>query len=70
MRRPEEELYDLERDPFELENRAGDPALGAVKAHLRAELERWMRRQGDAGNATELKANERQGARGNRTWRP
>ena len=36
----EEELYDLARDPYELENRADDPALrerlGALRAELRA----------------------------------
>jgi arylsulfatase A-like enzyme len=33
-----EELYDLEQDPYELHNRAGDPALAAVLARLRARL--------------------------------
>ena len=32
----EEELYDLRLDPYELENRATDPALAAVKDRLRA----------------------------------
>lgn len=34
-----EELYDLRADPFELENRAGDPSLGAVLSDRRARLE-------------------------------
>jgi arylsulfatase A-like enzyme len=34
----EEELYDLQRDPYELDNRASDPALSALKARLRARL--------------------------------
>ena len=34
----EEELYDLLLDPYELENRASDPALAALKASLRARL--------------------------------
>ena len=33
-----EELYDLEADPWERRNLAGDPALGRVLADLRAEL--------------------------------
>ncbi|MCB9372992.1 MAG: sulfatase-like hydrolase/transferase [Microthrixaceae bacterium] len=32
------ELYDLEADPFEAENRAKDPAAAAVLAHLRERL--------------------------------
>ena len=34
----EEELYDLARDPYELENRAGDSALGRQRARLRTRL--------------------------------
>ena len=37
--RPVCELYDLERDPFELESRAGDPALRAHLERAAAELE-------------------------------
>ena len=38
----EPELYDLERDPLELVNRAGEPAVAAVEERLRAELlARW-----------------------------
>ena len=38
----EPELYDLEADPRELVNRAGDPAVVAVEERLRAALlERW-----------------------------
>ena len=39
---PEPELYDLEQDPRELRNRAGDPAAAAMEARLRAALlARW-----------------------------
>ena len=58
--RPAEELYDLAKDPWELRNVAADPACAAVKAALRQALDAWMAQQGDAGNATEMKANERQ----------
>ncbi|HEY6835521.1 MAG TPA: sulfatase [Gaiellaceae bacterium] len=34
----EEELYDLQLDPFELDNRASSPALSAVKERLHARL--------------------------------
>jgi N-sulfoglucosamine sulfohydrolase len=66
--RPAEELYDLEKDPYELQNLANHPAYEKIKSHLDGELERWMRQQGDQGNATELKAIERQGP--NRKWTP
>jgi N-acetylglucosamine-6-sulfatase len=36
----DEELYDLRRDPYELENLAGIPADGALKARLAAEARR------------------------------
>ena len=39
MRHPDEnELYDLEKDPYELTNLIDEPTLDAVKAELRAEL--------------------------------
>ena len=34
----EEELYDLQRDPYELDNHASSPALGTIKARLRTRL--------------------------------
>jgi arylsulfatase A-like enzyme len=40
---PELELYDLERDPLEMDNRAGDPAYGAPLAELATALLGWMR---------------------------
>jgi N-acetylglucosamine-6-sulfatase len=36
----EEELYDLEADPFEIRNRIDDPAMAEVLVGLRAKLER------------------------------
>ncbi len=45
--RPAEELYDLHADPFELHNLAADPEQSARLASLRAELDAWMKQQGD-----------------------
>jgi hypothetical protein len=45
--RPAEELYDLAADPHEQQNLAADPQHAAVLQDLRAELEQWMRAQGD-----------------------
>ncbi len=45
--RPAEELYDLAADPLELTNLAGDPRHAACLTTLRAELDAWMKQQGD-----------------------
>ncbi len=57
--RPAEELYDLESDPYELHNLAGEPKLADVQSNLRRELDAWMTRQGDEGIGTERRAYER-----------
>ena len=44
---PADELYDLARDPFEQRNLAGDPAQASRLAAMRADLDAWMREQGD-----------------------
>jgi N-sulfoglucosamine sulfohydrolase len=46
-KRPAEELYDLRRDPEQLENVAGRPAHRDAQRRLRAELESWQRETGD-----------------------
>ena len=45
--RPVLELYDLEADPYELENLAGQEELRSIEQSLRLELERWMIRESD-----------------------
>jgi arylsulfatase A-like enzyme len=44
-----EELFDTQRDPFELKNLAGDPAYKEKLNELRAELEKWMIQTKDKG---------------------
>ncbi len=58
--RPAEELYDAEADRWNVRNLAADPALAAVKARLSAQVDAWMKAQGDLGQATELDADNRQ----------
>lgn len=58
--RPAEELYDLQSDPYEMHNLAGDPKYAEVKSRLGKELDAWMAQQGDKGMATEKKALSRQ----------
>ncbi len=49
MLRPAEELYDTDADHYEMHNLATDPSLADTKARLSAELDRWMKTQGDPG---------------------
>src|SRR5205814_10340275 len=51
--RPAEELYDLKADPWELKNLAAEPAHAETLQRLRADLDAWMRDQGDEGLKTE-----------------
>jgi N-sulfoglucosamine sulfohydrolase len=68
--RPMEELYDLQNDPYELNNLADDPKLAKIKEALKKKLKDWMAQQGDEGNATELRATDRQGKTGRPNWKP
>jgi len=61
--RPAEELYDCEADPWNRNNLIDDPDHAAVRDELRQKLAEWMTQQGDEGQATELRARERQPGR-------
>jgi hypothetical protein len=43
-------LYDLEKDPFEMENLGGSTANRSLIAHFDAAIERAMRETGDQWN--------------------
>ena len=45
--RPIFELYDLESDPFQLENLAGAKATESIETKLRVEMDKWMIRESD-----------------------
>jgi len=49
MRRPAEQLYRLDKAPYEMDNLAADPEHARAKHRLSAELDRWMKEQGDPG---------------------
>jgi N-sulfoglucosamine sulfohydrolase len=49
VHRPEEELYDLAADPWEMNNLADKPEFAKVKADLRSRLLDWMKQQHDPG---------------------
>jgi arylsulfatase A-like enzyme len=50
---PEEELYDLEADPQEINNLAGKTAHRAALERLRAEVDRWIEATNDQGRTPE-----------------
>ncbi|MFK7766977.1 MAG: sulfatase [Mariniblastus sp.] len=58
--RPAVELYKVGEDPLEMKNLADDPELKPVVDKLTAQLQGWMKEQGDQGVETEMKAHERQ----------
>ena len=47
--RPAEELYDLDKDPWETRNLANDPAYADVKKQLKQALTEWMIETRDTG---------------------
>jgi N-sulfoglucosamine sulfohydrolase len=47
QQRPDEELYDVQADPFELENLALDPAHADVLSTLREKVKLWRLQQGE-----------------------
>ena len=53
--KPEFELYDIQADPFELNNLAGDPEYAAEKEALLTELNRWRTSINDTGVSDEFR---------------
>ncbi|MFC1766703.1 sulfatase [Planctomycetota bacterium] len=51
--RPGVELYDVLKDPLEMNNLAANPEYEAIKAELRTQLLAWMEACGDQGQETE-----------------
>ncbi len=51
--RPEFELYDISKDPYEMNNLAGEASLAAKKAELLSALKGWMAEQKDPGAAAD-----------------
>jgi uncharacterized sulfatase len=48
--RPEFQLYDLSQDPYELTNLAEDPNYSEMIQIFKADIEQWMKNQGDDGH--------------------
>jgi len=57
--KPKEELYDLENDPYELENLVGKPELQDTLLYYRAVLSDWIKTTNDLGKSQEKDLIER-----------
>lgn len=55
----EERLFDLQADPYEVNNIAGDPAYTNDLARLRGVMDRWLHRVGDWSDQPESEMAER-----------
>jgi N-sulfoglucosamine sulfohydrolase len=53
--KPEFELYDLKRDPYEINNLADDPGHAEIKSKLLAEINRWRKEINDEGVTDEFR---------------
>lgn len=58
--RPAVELYNDLKDPYNMENLAGNPVYAAIQKKLNRQLHKWMKKAGDKGQATEMEALEHQ----------
>ncbi len=64
--KPVEELYDMQRDPHQVHNLAGDAQHQAALTRMRAECLQWMGQTHDLGLLPEYELNERSAA--NTPW--
>ncbi len=51
--RPKEELYDLAKDPHEIENLCGRPEVEPILSELRGAMDRWVKETRDQGETPE-----------------
>jgi uncharacterized sulfatase len=58
QKRPKFELYDIQKDPLEMNNLAGNPTLTKIQKDLYRGLRAWMKSCNDLGKATEMAALE------------
>ncbi len=47
QRRAYEELYDMRKDPFDMDNLADNPEYSQLLGALRTQLAQWCKKQGD-----------------------
>jgi N-sulfoglucosamine sulfohydrolase len=54
VHRPAVEFYDMNKDPYELNNLALEPKYQATIKEMQQKLEQWMKQQGDSGAAMDI----------------
>lgn len=54
IHRPKEELYDIQKDPYEMNNLADDPGYSSHKERLENRLQDWMEKTNDPFNPGEI----------------
>ncbi|NYT41467.1 sulfatase [Sphingomonas sp. R-74633] len=59
--RPAVEFFDIQKDPYELHNLAGQPGTAAIEKDLRGKLEKWMVSQGEDLNHIVMPADATKG---------
>ncbi len=64
LRRPREQLYRIDLDPYELQDLAGRPEHAEAQRRLARELDRWMAEQGDPGAAIDCEKEWRASKKG------
>ena len=64
------QLYDLEADPLELQNLAGDKKYRAIVKRLKSHLLEWMKSQGDPGADQDTQAAIQAARRGKHLYGP
>jgi uncharacterized sulfatase len=70
MHRPAEQLYRLSSDRYEMENLIDKPEHALMKLQLSAQLDDWMRSQGDPGVEQDTPASHKAAKRGNHRFVP
>lgn len=70
MRRPAEELYHTANDPYEMHNLIGAGGSAAIRRELSAELDRWLKIQGDPGVALDTWKSLQAARRGKHRFAP
>lgn len=68
--RPAEELYDMESDPYEMNNLAGTSSVAAIQSRLSQELDSWLIEQADPGIEQDTAETHRAAKQGNHRFRP
>ena len=68
--RPSEELFDMESDPYEMENLAGSSGVAAIQTELSAELDRWLKGQADPGIEQDTPETHQAAKKGEHRFRP